>query len=75
MRFISITTYLEFKTTCQMLYIEYGFSPKFFFRKEIKMLKSLFAALFTKSSVHSKASTIRGNMSNGSVDRPGVWWK
>jgi hypothetical protein len=39
------------------------------------MLKSLFAALFTKVSVHSNAKTIRGTHSNGSVDRPGVWWK
>lgn len=39
------------------------------------MLKSLFAALFTKVSVHSSAKAIRGSYSQGSQDRPGVWWK
>jgi hypothetical protein len=39
------------------------------------MLKSLFASLFAKVAVHSKAKAIRGTYSMGNADRPGVWWK
>ena len=39
------------------------------------MFKTLFAALFVKNEVHSKSAAIRGANSQGSVDRPGVWWK
>jgi hypothetical protein len=58
-----------------MMYIEIGFRPLLFFRKENSMLKSLFASLFTKVAVHSKAKAIRGTFSQGSQDRPGVWWR
>ena len=58
-----------------MMYIKNGFKPKFFFRKENSMLKSLFASLFTKVAVYSKAVAIRGTYSSGSQDRPGIWYK
>jgi hypothetical protein len=57
-----------------MVYICLGSLPNSSFERKI-MLKAIFAAIITKASVHSKAAAIRGNYSNGSVDRPGVWYK
>jgi len=39
------------------------------------MLKFILTLINEKSEVHSTSDAIRGNMSAGRKDSPGVWWK
>ena len=39
------------------------------------MVKVLFQRIFNKAEVAVSAERIRGNLSQGRTDRPGVWYK
>ena len=39
------------------------------------MIRLFIAKLFGNVQLHSKASAIRGDLSAGRQDRPGVWYK
>ncbi len=39
------------------------------------MIRRFLAQLFSSSVVVATSDRIRGNMSQGRQDKPGVWWK